>query len=159
MTLRTALIAAALGLLTACQSTTVAAPGADVTRTSTRNPDVVVPASPAMPVAYSGSAEGGAALNAYRRQQGLPPLREHPALNRAAYDQASWMHQSGAQTHAGRSGSTVASRLRSAGCGWRPPRSRAQGRRPPPPPSTPRAGSRTPGRRGRRRRPGSARRR
>ncbi|QDC10507.1 CAP domain-containing protein [Oceanicola sp. D3] len=55
------------------------------------------------------------ALNAYRASGGLTPLTAHPALMRAAQDQAAYLAATGRTGHTGRGGSSVMDRVRAQG--------------------------------------------
>jgi uncharacterized protein YkwD len=94
-------ILVALSLLSACAMSVAPAEGPTLTR-----------------LRASGSeASGlGAALNDFRAQNGLGPLRQDPSLARAAQAFAEDMAAHGYFSHTGRDGSTLLTRARAAGC-------------------------------------------
>jgi uncharacterized protein YkwD len=59
------------------------------------------------------------ALNAFRAQNGVGPVRQSAVLNRAAQRYAEMMASTGSFSHTGPDGSTVTTRVRATGCNGR----------------------------------------
>lgn len=97
----------ALALVAACTTTT--APSV----TSSAN-------APAMSAVPAASTDAGLLplVNSYRASQGLPALRSVAALNAAALTHARDMNSKGFFSHTGSNGSSVGTRVRTAGCSF-----------------------------------------
>ena len=106
MKLSTLIAAGALLLTTACAAPTIAT----MSQATPDSAPIAIPVSAGPTMAQ--------ALNAARAANGVSTLRHSRKLSAAAMDQARFMAQTGARTHAGQGGSNPGDRARRRGCNW-----------------------------------------